>query len=607
MDSTTPNRFHDRSSPLAKLASIASQPYTKRYISRIPTEIITHIFTFLLPGSQVSKDLWFLRPRETYDDLLVASRVCREWRRICLSATSLWSFIWIGDDDISPHRADIFSHRSGNSPLEVTIRNDEAVKQALASRFSIPLEGPEKIFTGPLVDPLLHLKRLFPHGPTRIKTLKINSTFVENEQLDISEWFENPAPILESLAIRVDSGGLRDEDGDESYFESPHPIFDGCTPALRKLSLDNVEIPWDSAIFKNLTLLRICHHPESLAIGVIGKVTLDRLLEILVDCPSLVSLELQNAGPISGGDGKLQNSSRVDLPYLRNISVETMEDMTVVKSFLGSLHTSVLQNFDIEMVALPLGNISNLFPQTLKFDPRLALCNYIVLDFTPWNERLVVELSHVERLNTCLRRKLGLKTEALHWAVDKTKFDVKINFDNGAYRDEAFVVYGDQPAFIQLILSFLRQFCVHPENLLALYIRASDAALVDWPFRDIFEILNNVRCVQVWDDCEAISAAGFMSFLDDEVERASTQEDAVACPRLEKLVFGNIDFEESSFQQLHAFLVHRKKRKSKIRYLGLCYCRGIFEDQLSSLKQCVRLLRVVKDEPNSDSNSESTA
>ncbi|KLO15780.1 hypothetical protein SCHPADRAFT_249109 [Schizopora paradoxa] len=603
------NLLHDE--PFLLVASQASQ---RRYVSCIPTEILTRTFSLLLPMTlamgndydAVESDCtYFLRPYGSHNDLLNVSRVCRDWRRVCLSTTSLWNRIWINDDDISSYRAEVFRDRSGNAPLEVVVRNDQTVKQASTSR-SPYLRQPNDVFMGPIFHPLLHLSKLFPHGPTRMKTLRISCTFPIHKSFAISTWFSNPAPLLESLSIGNNRHGIRNiNDEGTSYFKTPRPLFGGFTPSLRKLSVDSVEIPWDSAVFRNLTLLHICYYMDSPEIRAVGKVTVDRLLQILSDCPFLVSMKLENAGPIRSTVAKentLKLPSKIDLPLLTNISVDSIEDMSVVKTFFNIIHTRVLRHCVVKTDTLPLDDVSDIFPQTLEFDPRLRLCNYLMLDLHPVCESIFAEISHVDGLDKGLQEKLGHKTISMFGLIDDAmRFGVMVELKNGLKWDEEVEDDRDEEAFIRLSLSFLRRFCVNPENIHALYIQSSEIALRDWPYRGIFEILTNVHCIQVWNyEGGSIEAESFTSFLFDEAQRADAQDNAVACPSVKMLIMGDVNFEEHTIERLYAFLSHRKERKAELQYLGLCCCRGISEEKVSSLRGLVKLLRVGLDEPDSD-------
>ncbi len=72
-----------------------------------------------------------------------------------------------------------------------------------------------------------------------------------------------------------------------------------------------LRFPWASTVFKNLTFLRIdCIEIHDGLSGLDCRVEAQRLLEIIRDCPNLVSLTLEDAGPSSPTPERALCSSR---------------------------------------------------------------------------------------------------------------------------------------------------------------------------------------------------------------------------------------------------------------------------------------------------------
>ncbi len=405
----------------------------KQHISCLPTEVLMETFAHLLPETlAIDNELdaiehesdWLLYRERRHDDLLNITHVCRQWRRICLSSPSLWTLLWIADDDLSPLRAESSLRRSGETPLEVAICDTEGRKQR-----SPASDGSNFEFLGPLLHPLLTLSRLFPRGPSRIKALQICCKITSGP--DFTGWFDKPAPTLETFAFVTDTFSC--VDSGVIPFSFPSPLFDACTPALRKLSIYDAIIPWSSAIFKNLTFLRVClssdtqeNHARD------GRIELNRLLEILRDCPDLVTLELGHVGPKSSmiktdGSTSLTRASqpKVDVRFLKNIIFHGVRDAAVLLLFLDHLQTPSLHCLRIGHDGLTLRTIDDLVPQTVSFDHRLELCNCLRIDVDRACGWVDAEFCLVDELNTVLFNKP--KYVSLRWLrLQKSSFECRL-------------------------------------------------------------------------------------------------------------------------------------------------------------------------------------
>ncbi|KLO15772.1 hypothetical protein SCHPADRAFT_249049 [Schizopora paradoxa] len=246
----------------------AKQVFLRRHILNLPLEITLRIFGFLAPRRLITEDVptalgpdldWFSQWQRSIETLLNVSFVCHEWRRICLSAPLLWNTIWISDGGAALSAKTCIKY-SEKAPLEITVQDGGMVRRwRRISRFSIYQHGVLEVNYDPpelCHHPLLRLQKFFPRGPLKVKSLCIRSTFPPEIS---SGWFENPAPALESLVIssltkQSDPFELRPR---TPLYRLPHSLFGGNTSALRKLSLDGVELPWTSGALKNLTSLRI--------------------------------------------------------------------------------------------------------------------------------------------------------------------------------------------------------------------------------------------------------------------------------------------------------------------------------------------------------------
>ncbi len=147
-------------------------------------------------------------------------------------------------------RTENLFQRSGTMPLEVAIRDECGRNRRLE-----PGTG-AFIGNGPLLNPVLSFTNHFPQTLQRMRSFRICSRFPPSQ--DFTACFDKAAPILESFALLVESYGTTDYT--ITPFQLPSLLFGGSTPSLRKISLDNAEVPWTSTLFKNLTFLCVCQN-----------------------------------------------------------------------------------------------------------------------------------------------------------------------------------------------------------------------------------------------------------------------------------------------------------------------------------------------------------
>ena len=186
----------------------AKQGFLRRHILNLPLEITLRVFAFLAPPRLIIEDFptilepgphWFSQWQEGIEDLLIVSFVCREWRRICLSAPLLWNTIWISDDKGLLLSAKACIKHSENTPLEITIGDGGSYwRWRKVSRYSFFRHRNLSGSSEPSLHPILHFQEIYPRGPLDVKTIHISSTFPPEIP---SNWFESPAPALKSLTI----------------------------------------------------------------------------------------------------------------------------------------------------------------------------------------------------------------------------------------------------------------------------------------------------------------------------------------------------------------------------------------------------------------------
>ena len=232
-------------------------------INRLPADVL-----LLLP------DFWDTHERN--QKIIALTHVCRAWRQIFTSRSSLWVDIDCEDAD----KTRVYLERSRSSPIILS----------LCRRDNLP---PDDSFF-----------QITPHVIERLESLFVNGT-PENLQ-EITNSLSCPAPLLEDMAI---IGGHRPWPEDDIPDLTP-ALFDGDLSSLCELRLKCVrtELPW-----RNMAAL------TSFTLVGTSPVSVGHLLDFLESAPRLQDVELCFEISTSGAaeDGRL-----VSLAHLRFMSIK---------------------------------------------------------------------------------------------------------------------------------------------------------------------------------------------------------------------------------------------------------------------------------------------
>ncbi|KAI0056550.1 hypothetical protein BV25DRAFT_1563253 [Artomyces pyxidatus] len=267
------------------------------FISRVPVEILAHIFSFFkassssIPHSPCDPPTW-----------LAVTHVCQRWRHVALSFPSLWT--------------DILMHKHWLS--ETLTRS----KRALIC-IHIDVYGDAET---------LQLIRTVLGSVGRAKELVMNG-------LNLSPYVEDlcrePAPFLETLEITERSWPVSLKE---------HELFLGKTPRLRRLSLRGCSFSWASPIFcSTLTHLAICD------IETANIPTPSELRDILAALPDLRHLALNGPIPRLSHKATMKSVTKchspIFLPHLRFLHLRghAPRDLLGVMSQISIPHCEVLR------------------------------------------------------------------------------------------------------------------------------------------------------------------------------------------------------------------------------------------------------------------------
>ncbi|KAF9032345.1 hypothetical protein BDP27DRAFT_1455744 [Rhodocollybia butyracea] len=217
------------------LASVAARSVLNSYSSPIcglPSEILSSIFLSL-------KDVnppWVYCGSETrkkkHLGFIQVTFVCQRFRETAIATPRLWSNIAF---ELGPEWMITMMERAMVAPIFLWAHCRDN-----SSRIGPEVKAyvPKHIF---------HLQELTLSGP-------------EDEVADLSPCLIEPAPMLELLVLSARTSVFRSPDPPISV---PPILFDGQTPRLSRLELDNCIISWDCPNFTSLTSLKLSLKPFS--------------------------------------------------------------------------------------------------------------------------------------------------------------------------------------------------------------------------------------------------------------------------------------------------------------------------------------------------------
>ena len=243
----------------------------------------------LVPANRIPSEVLLLLPDccdESYADkfLIDSTHVCRSWREIFISRSSLWTNLNFMDVE----KTRTYIQRSRSSSLNISLQNTDDITY-LDDAFSL----------------------VIPHI-SRLQSLAIHG----DVSPDVLSYFCCPAPRLEKLDICITPPDLE------------FPIFDGSSfngelPSLREFSLSGVvtDLGWRN--MKNLTAFTLSN-PEAYDVH---EVTVTQILDFFESAPSLRHVEIKNPIPDSS-DAPLWRI--VSLPHLKTFSLSTFTSPSIL-------------------------------------------------------------------------------------------------------------------------------------------------------------------------------------------------------------------------------------------------------------------------------------
>ena len=232
-------------------------------INRIPSEILA-----------LTPDFWQKHYNGRDRDLVALTHVCRAWRDVFISRSSLWTDLGCADEG----KIRIYLERSGSLPVNLSLDADDQ----LSSHHPF--------------------SKIIPHAIGRLGSLTIQGT--PGNLQDITAHLSRPAPLLKKLWI---CGGY--------YNTHVNPVltpalFDGGLSSLRTLRLAfvNTGLPWRSMV--DLTSFSLLHPSP-------GEISVKQFLDFFESAPRLRKVRLESPTPASGAQGE----RLVSLAYLEKMEI----------------------------------------------------------------------------------------------------------------------------------------------------------------------------------------------------------------------------------------------------------------------------------------------
>uniref|UniRef100_A0A0W0F8F1 F-box domain-containing protein n=1 Tax=Moniliophthora roreri TaxID=221103 RepID=A0A0W0F8F1_MONRR len=252
-------------------------------LPKLPDEILSMIFSH---ATHTRDD-----PLSAVSTPLIISHVCTKWRKVALSAGSLWTKLAVFSPEIHASqliRISTWLTRSKSYPLEVLL--DFRYDEWDWDEYSHP-------FTGEMMKVVLEL--LLPHvGRWRTFEMLVD-TWEPIHTFLVQTSGVKEVPMLQSVALsRINAYFVtKGQTFQPDDLKKPVPLFGGCAlGSLRDAALSGVHVDWTTSYLRNLLNLSFKFHAADVM------PSLKEFQNILAACPELQSLTVLGWGPRLDGD-----------------------------------------------------------------------------------------------------------------------------------------------------------------------------------------------------------------------------------------------------------------------------------------------------------------
>jgi len=235
-------------------------------INRIPSEVLSLIPDYSSSAGFEDQDA----------ELLELTHVCRGWREIFTSRSSLWATLTC--ENVEKTR--VYIERSKSSPLNIYLTKTDGFAYS---------EGALRLVT--------------PHV-SRLGSLIVWGTLDTTQ--DLTRHFSRPAPVLRRLDI-IPSAYVH-------ALTFPATLFNGDISPVRELRLSGfTQLPWRN--MSNLEVFELRHKP-----GTANAYFLTQLLDLFESAPLLSRVDLTHFIPVSSN---APSGRVVPIPHLKKLTIRS--------------------------------------------------------------------------------------------------------------------------------------------------------------------------------------------------------------------------------------------------------------------------------------------
>ena len=261
---------------------------------RLPTELVLKIFMHTIGSAGDHPPLLGDdNPSSSENDgptLLVLTAICRQLREIGMASTQLWSTV----DLTIPPIAELFLERCKYDPR--TIVWSQSASERRSTQGSLENPGMGVVWKKLKDCTFNNLRSIVFEGLPHEFAYRLSGVL-------------RAAPIISNLDLSNTVAGIN----------AKLPSLDNPIPNLSTLRLYNFSISWTSPLLRNLSHLTLDFDPSGLPDE---RTSIQTFLTALASCPNLETLYLSHAGPdlLSGRQDNCDVV--VQLPRLRELSLE---------------------------------------------------------------------------------------------------------------------------------------------------------------------------------------------------------------------------------------------------------------------------------------------
>ncbi|KAJ7577086.1 hypothetical protein C8J56DRAFT_379638 [Mycena floridula] len=509
------SRHKDIDQEIRKYEDAVRQLKSKRnglaVVARVPPEIISKIFMFCAAScaSELNTLAW-----------IKVAHVSRHWRAVALGCPALWSTPVFS----SSKWAHEMIKRSKMAPL--TIKAD------------LTLMTPKMIEA--VQNALKHISRT-----THLQFTASNGTIDK-----LLGHLEQPAPFLESLSI---SNSYPNYHHLVERYAFPDSFLQGDAPRLRDLELIRCSIPWDSALFHNLSHLKICDT------GLQCLPTIEEMVTLLQKMPSLESLDLSDCLPTLAVDAVAAPApvAVVSLPLLSRLQLcgQTLECANLLNhiSFpaTATVHLICKGNDATE------GDFSTLLPSLSTWLKRSSPIRRVLVD------HFTTSTVKFQFWNSCgIDATIPTVVPALHMELSWQRFQASI--------------------FQGVVASVAKAFPLN--HLRALHFKQPIDSLAADAWVSTFGILPKLRVV----DFHGRALTQLVKAL-----KTVTEQKQMIFPALRSVLLSDVAFEvdeklRSMVDELQETLLFRADHNAELHQLSLTGCYNIYDEPVEKLGEAVK-------------------